>query len=441
MRKVLGNIANSIKKACDKTSYYLSKLGDCFFAFLKKYDKVIYLVTITILSLVLRYTLLDCVRGDFKAFLKPWYTKIYEGGFEVLGTTFGDYTPSYYYLLYFISLFKIDPESMMLLHAIKWISIVFDYALAIFASLICYELTKNKIKTLICYTSIVFGLTVFLNSALWGQCDAIYVTFCVASFYFILKNKPHTSMIMYGFAFAFKVQSIFILPVYLVMFLRRKFKLRYLLWVPFVYLIMALPASFAAENFGTRFGEIWAIFFNQSANSYSQLTLNAGSFYALIFTNFKAEDFISAFSLFLAIAIVGTYIFMIYRSKEEFSKKTWLKILVIFAMIFPYFLPHMHERYFYLVDIVICIYALINPKKFYVAILAILNSMIGYMVYLWNIPFINVVPQEQSDPTKALSFRFGAIIYLIAIIIVSIDLFKEIYPNGLIEEDKKVEEN
>ena len=132
---------------------------------------------------------------------------------------------------------------------------------------------------------------------------------------------------------------------------------------------------------------------------------------------------------------------MIYRSKEEFSKKTWLKILVVFAMIFPYFLPHMHERYFYLVDIVICIYALINPKKFYVAILAILNSMIGYMVYLWNIPFINVVPQEQSDPTKALSFRFGAIIYLIAIIIVSIDLFKEIYPNGLIEEDKKVEEN
>ena len=105
-------------------------------------------------------------------------------------------------------------------------------------------------------------------------------------------------------------------------------------------------------------------------------------------------------------------------------------------MIFPYFLPHMHERYFYIVDVLICVYALINPKKFYVAILAITNSMIGYMVYLWNIPFINVVPQEQSDPTKALSFRFGAIIYLIAIIIVSIDLYKEIYPKGLILENE-----
>lgn len=57
--------------------------------------------------------------------------------------------------------------------------------------------------------------------------------------------------------------------------------------------------------------------------------------------------------------------------------------------------------------------------------------MIGYMVYLWNIPFINVVPQEESDPTKALSLRFGAILYLVAIAIVTADLFKEIYPNGL----------
>jgi hypothetical protein len=199
---------------------------------------------------------------------------------------------------------------------------------------------------------------------------------------------------------------------------------------------MALPSCFVAENFFIRLGEIFSVFYNQSVNSYKEVTLNAGSFYALIFTNFKEESFISSFALFLAIAIIGTYIFLIYRSKEKFSNKTWVKIALVFAMIFPYFLPHMHERYFYIVDVLICVYALINPKKFYVAILAITNSMIGYMVYLWNIPFINVVPQEQSDPTKALSFRFGAIIYLIAIIIVSIDLYKEIYPKGLILENE-----
>ena len=130
---------------------------------------------------------------------------------------------------------------------------------------------------------------------------------------------------------------------------------------------------------------------------------------------------------------------MIYRSKETFTKRTLMKIFVLFAMLVPYFLPHMHERYFFIADAIVIIYALINPKKFYIAILAILNSMIGYMVYLWNIPFINVVPQESFDSTKALSFRFGAIIYLVAIIIVSIDLFKEIYPKGLEESGEKNE--
>lgn len=55
------------------------------------------------------------------------------------------------------------------------------------------------------------------------------------------------------------------------------------------------------------------------------------------------------------------------------------------------------------------------------------NSMIGYMVYLWNVPFFNVVPQdgEITDGTKALSFRLGATFYLLAITFVLKDLFSE----------------
>lgn len=439
MKAFLNKTKNYIGLIFNKISFLITKVSNCFFSFLKKYDTWVYFVIITILSLVMRYFLLDCVRGDFTNFLQPWYERIYNGGIKELGKSFGDYTPAYYYLLYFISLFKIAPDSIRVLHAIKWVSIFFDYLLAIFVSLICYELTKNRIKSLLSYALTVFGLTIFLNSSLWGQCDAIYASFAVISIYFILKDKPNLSMIMFGISFSFKLQSVFILPVFFVLFLRRRFKLRYLLWIPLIYSLFALPSCFLADSFFTRFGEIWSIYFNQSANSYSQLTLNAGTFYALIFTNFKKEEFISAFSLFLAIAIIGTYMFMIYRSKETFTKYTLMKIFVLFTMLVPYFLPHMHERYFFIADAIVIIYALINPKKFYIAILAVLNSMIGYMVYLWNIPFINVVPQESLDSTKALSFRFGAIIYLVAIIIVSIDLFKEIYPKGLEESGEKNE--
>ena len=62
--------------------------------------------------------------------------------------------------------------------------------------------------------------------------------------------------------------------------------------------------------------------------------------------------------------------------------------------------------------------------------------MIGYMVYLWNVPFIPVVPVDGSitDYTKAASFRFGAAVFLVSIIIVFKDLFKE-----LSDEDKLID--
>ena len=431
MKKAFVRMRDAMKKMSESLHRFAKKNADGFYLLLKKYDWAIFLGVITILSLVMRYFLFDCVRGDYTSCLKPWYTRIYNGGAKELGVTFGDYTPAYYYILYFISLFRFDPESYQVLHAIKWVSVFFDYLLAVYCSLICYRVTSDKTKTMLCYFLCVFGITIFLNSALWGQCDSIYACFSVMALYYLLKKRPNLAMIFYGCAFSFKLQSIFILPIILVLFLRRKFNLKYLLWVPFIYILFALPASLLADNFIQRFGEILSVYFNQAANSYTQVTLNAGTLYALIFTNFKDESFVSSFAVFLGIAIIGTYCFFIYRSKAEFTPKIWVKIACLLVLVTPYVLPHMHERYFYLADVLVILYALSNPKKFYVAIPAITNSMIGYMVYLWNIPFINVVPQEESDPTKALSLRFGAILYLVAIAIVTADLFKEIYPNGL----------
>ena len=279
------------------------------------------------------------------------------------------------------------------------------------------------------YTLIVFGLTIFLNSALWGQCDAIYAFFIVGFIYYLLSGRKHLAFIFYGLSFCFKLQAIFVLPVVLVLWLKRQVKLRYLLYIPLVYVIVALPASLAAGgDFLVRFKEILLVYFNQTVHGYSQVTLNAGTFYALIFTNFKDETFISIFALFLAAIANGTLIFFFQRKKTDYDEKGIVKLFLVFMMTMPYFLPHMHERYFYLADVLVIVYVFLNPRRFYVAILAILNSMIGYMVYLWNVPFFNVVPQDGTieDGTKALSFRFGAILYLVAIILVLKDFFVEI---------------
>lgn len=132
-----------------------------------------------------------------------------------------------------------------------------------------------------------------------------------------------------------------------------------------IYLvIIALPAAFASADFFERLGQIFMVYPNQMVHGYDRLTLNAGTFYALIFTNFKGEEYISIFALFLCVVTNGTLIFLLQRYKRPFGKKDIVKMFFLFAMTMPYFMPHMHERYFYLADILVILYVLINAKRF-----------------------------------------------------------------------------
>ena len=151
MKKAFVRMRDAMKKMSESLHRFAKKTADGFYLLLKKYDWAIFLGVITILSLMMRYFLFDCVRGDYTSCLKPLYTRIYNGGAKELGVTFGDYTPAYYYILYFISLFRFDPESYQVLHAIKWVSVFFDYLLAVYCSLICYRVTSDKTKTMLCY--------------------------------------------------------------------------------------------------------------------------------------------------------------------------------------------------------------------------------------------------------------------------------------------------
>lgn len=435
--------ADEVQKEGNVFSTFFRKTNDGFLGLIHRYDVAILLVIVTILGILMRIALFPCVRNDYNNFLLPWYTNIYENGASALGGQYGDYTPAYNYFLAILTLFRFEPGELVplfsmeidpVLWGIKTISCLFDFGLAIYVYLIVHKVTGSSLKAALGYTLVVFGLTVFLNSALWGQCDAIYVFFLIGSLYYLLTNRQHLSFIFLGLSFCFKLQAIFALPAFFVLYLKKQVKLRYFLYIPLVYLIVALPACFAAgEDFFTRLIEIIMVYPNQMG-SYQYVAMNAGSFYALIFTNFKVEEYISSFALFLAIIVNGVLIFLLMRYKHPFEGKTIIKVFLLFSMTMPYFMPHMHERYFYFADILVAVYLILNVKKFLVYLFAMANSMIGYMVYLWNVPFFNVVPQdgEITDGTKAMSFRVGAIFYLAAIILLLKDLFPEL------EKDEKI---
>ena len=64
------------------------------------------------------------------------------------------------------------------------------------------------------------------------------------------------------------------------------------------------------------------------------------------------------------------------------SARLLLRMGMLLTMTVVFFLPHMHERYAILVDVLSIVYLFYEPRKFYIPVLTILCSFAGYTIYL-----------------------------------------------------------
>jgi hypothetical protein len=70
----------------------------------------------------------------------------------------------------------------------------------------------------------------------------------------------------------------------------------------------------------------------------------------------------------------------VYR--DRMNDKAILALCLLFAIGIPFFLPHMHERYFYAADIFSLVLAFAVPLCFPVVLLVQFASLLGYHAYL-----------------------------------------------------------
>jgi Gpi18-like mannosyltransferase len=202
-----------------------------------------------LLAMAVRVALFPFITGDYTAFLSPWYDFIRShGGFAALRYDFANYNPPYLYLL---ALATYLPLSKIV--AIKLISVLFDLLLAYFAYLLLrlkYRHRKSRHSALPWIGAIVilFAPTIAINSAAWGQCDAIYTAFCLGSLYFLLSKRPLWAAIFFGIAISFKLQAIFFAPILLLFVLKGEMPWYDLLAIPLVALLLLLPAYFAGRD-------------------------------------------------------------------------------------------------------------------------------------------------------------------------------------------------
>lgn len=358
----------------------MTKAEKFVFKFVKKYITAILFVTATVLGIILRAQGMDFESLDFQAFLNPWWNIIEAGGAKGLGTQVGNYNIPYQILTFLLTLLPIKA-----LYAYKLVSIFFDFALAIGSGLIVYELTgKNKLfLPVLTYSIVLCSVAVVFNSAFWGQCDSIYVAFIIFAIYFCLKNKHIACFVMLGLSLAFKLQVVFIIPAFLYYYAStKKISILHFLIIPAVDILMCVPALF----FGRSFTDIFTIYAAQTDYGHS-ITMNCPNIYAILCRGGIEEDYylLKLFSVLLTFTVLGIMLLIVLKKGYDVSdpEKLFLtSIWTVFTCLM--FLSSMHERYSYLLDILLIIYVMIFRKHCFVAAAANAISLRGYAIFLFS---------------------------------------------------------
>lgn len=271
------------------------------------------------------------------------------------------------------------------MYLIKLLSILFDILLAWAAMLLVGKLTKCPKRQLLSFLAVLILPTVYLNGAAWGQCDSIYVSFILLGIYFALDDKPALSMISIAISFGFKLQAVFVMPVYIVLWMYKKFNWKHFLLFPLTYVLLIAPVVLL----GRPFMETLTLYTIQTSGSGDALNGNSASIFSIL-TNVQNEG------LAKILAIVAAFAFMFFVFVYAFIKRKYLsdKAIVFSALLLalgiPFLLPHMHERYFYPADILALILAFSYFKAIPLAVLVQFASLLTYAPFLLRRTVLNL---------------------------------------------------
>ena len=330
-------------------------------------------IALAALAFLLRALVLDYETLDYQNFLAGW-VDFYRthGGWRALRYSLGNYNIPY---LYFLALFSYS--SIRDLYLIKLLSMLFDVLLAWGCLRICARFSADPWRKIACFFTVLFLPTVFLNGSLWGQCDSIYVALAVLAIALALEDKPVRAVICLALSFGFKLQAVFVIPVFAALLFNGKIKWYHLPVFPLTYVLLVLPAVLT----GRPFLDTLTLYAGQTGSIGSGLNYNSSSVFA-IFWNVKDPESAAAFGILAAFVYLLLLLAVAFRFRRRLNDRVILLLAVLIAVGVPFLLPHMHDRYFFAADALTVALAFSLPAAAPAALLAQFASLLGYHAYL-----------------------------------------------------------
>ncbi|SFP36104.1 Mannosyltransferase related to Gpi18 [Butyrivibrio proteoclasticus] len=300
--------------------------------------------------------------SDYNTSLLPWVREYSQLGIVGgLAKGIGNYYIPYNLFLAIIPLTGRNPAML-----IAAVSALFDY-LTVFAiyKIVKLLMTRGIVSIRPQYVkvaSILFSImpVMVLNSSLWKQCDSIYTSFVLFSLYYFFRNKTNISFIFLGIAFCFKLQSIFIIPFFLIAYLLTdKISIVHFLYIPLCYFIAGIPAIVCGRNALSVYG----IYFGQVSDNQSTKLISES--FPGIYNIGLSSSLFNNLAILIAISVMAIVLLVVskYYILKEFSEFEWLYLAGFSALTCVEFLPNMHDRYDYLPIMIMTIIAVFFRKE------------------------------------------------------------------------------
>lgn len=327
------------------------------------------------LAFFLRSMMLFYVSDDYTIFLSQWMEALRSnGGFGAIKLPIGNYNAPYLYFLAAISYLPI-PD----LYLIKLFSIFFDVVLAWGGARLVRHFTHNTATpSLVCFCALLLLPTVMLNGAYWGQCDSLYSGLVLHAMACALNRRGGTSAALLGLAFSFKLQTVFIIPLWAAFWLAGRIKFRSLLLFPAAYAVTCIPALIL----GKPLADILSVYVGQTQEGAGSLNYNSASVYSFLPYGAQVDEHSYALAgIIAAFLLVLVLLGVLLCLRKRISDTALLTAGIILATGVPFLLPYMHDRYFFLADVLTVAAVCILPERFPAAVMVQLASLSAYLVY------------------------------------------------------------
>lgn len=348
------------------------------------------LITIfTLLGFLIRYLVVQYPTNDVVGFiLNGWMKSMLNVGFKNFYTVDADYSPLYLFTINVIAhTLPKGPEVtvngytyyLYWMYYLKSIFFLTDLLTAIACYLIVKRITGSKTYAAIAYIVSFFLPVQFVNSAMWGNCDSLY--FCVFAWmiYAILRHHDFVVYFLLGLGLSIKLQAVFIIPFICYLIASHRMRLYPIFMLPIAILLSFVPSYICGAPLAQPFE-----YFTTQLNRYSQLTLGCANFWKFFPAVNKdtSSSVVNSASTIIGLSFIAVLTAIVYFRRIRLDDRSIVIVATFLMAIVPFFLPHMHERYMYVLEAMAIVYCLVRKGRYWFIPLTQISGSIAYYHYM-----------------------------------------------------------